>query len=105
MSIAAVERLTDAGRVLVRALDDNDVAAIEAASAAFRDAVAVVQTAGGWRDTPELKARIADAMAQAEAARLRCAYYSDAARRRLDGLAALGANVAPAIAYGRRGKL
>lgn len=105
MSLAAVDRVTEAGRVLVRALDENDVTAIEAASAAFRDAVTAIQTAGGWRDTPELKARIADAMAQAEAARLRCAYYADANRRRLDGLAALGANIAPAIAYGRSGKL
>ena len=105
MSIAAVESLIEAGRALTRALDSHDVDAIEQTSAAFRDATTAIQTAGGWRESPELKARIADAMAQAEAARLRCAYYGDAARRRLEGLAGLGANVAPAIAYGRQGKI
>ena len=105
MSIALVERLIEAGRALTRALDSHDVGAIEVTSGAFRDATAAIQTAGGWRESPELKARIADAMAQAEAARLRCAYYGDAARRSIEGLAALGANVTPAIAYGRQGNI
>jgi len=47
---------------------------------------------------------VAEALAQAEAARLRCAYYGDAARRRLDKLAALGANVPAAMTYGRTGR-
>ncbi|WP_380872543.1 hypothetical protein [Sphingomonas sp. DBB INV C78] len=79
--------------------------AIEAMSAAFNDATIAVRNAGGWHATPDLKARVAEAMAQTEAARLRCAYYGDAARRRLEGLAGLGANVTPAIAYGRQGKI
>ncbi|SNS84599.1 hypothetical protein SAMN06295912_11923 [Sphingomonas laterariae] len=102
MSLAVVERLIDAARGLTRALDLHDVAAIEAATADFRDATAAVQATGGWRETPELKARIAEAMAEADAARLRSAYYGDATRRRLEGLAALGANIPAPIAYGRR---
>ncbi|AGH48921.1 hypothetical protein G432_05970 [Sphingomonas sp. MM-1] len=105
MSIALVDRLAEAGRALAAALDRNDIAAIEAAAAGFQAATAAVGGAGGWRDTPELKARIRDALADVEAARLRCAYFGDAARRRLEKLATIGANVAAPIAYGRQGRI
>ena len=104
MSLAAVERLIHAARAFTRALDAHDVATIEAAGTDFRDATAAVRAIGGWRATPELKARVAEAMAQTEAARLRCAYYGDAARRKLDKLAALGANLPAANTYGRDGQ-
>lgn len=104
MSVATVERLIDAARAFTRALDSNDVAAIEAAGADFRAATSAVRTTGGWRETPELKARVAEAMAETEAARLRCAYYGDAARRKLDKLAALGASVPTAMTYGPSGR-
>lgn len=104
MSLAAIDRLIEAARAFTRALDSRDVSAIETAGEDFRDATSAVRSAGGWRDTPELRARVAEALAQAEAARLRCAYYGDAARRRLDKLAALGANVPAAMTYGRTGR-
>lgn len=104
MSLALVERLIDAARAFTRALDAHDVTVIETAGADFRDAAAAVQSAGGWRETPELKARVAEALAQTEAARLRCAYYGDAARRKLDKLTALGANIPAAMTYGRSGR-
>lgn len=104
MSLAAIERLTAAARDFARALDSNDVAAIEAAGVDFRDATAAVQSMGGWRETPELKAHVAEALADVEAARLRCAYYGDATRRKLDALAALGANIPAPITYDRNGQ-
>lgn len=104
MSLAAIERLIESARGFARALDSHDIAAIEAAVADFRDATASVQATGGWRETPELKARVTAALAEAEAARLRCAYYGDATGRKLDALAAMGANLPTSATYGRGGQ-
>lgn len=104
MSLATIERLVEMARDFARALDSSDVAAIEAAAVNFQDAAAAVQSAGGWRETPELKMRVTQALAEVDAARLRCAYYGDTTRRKLDALAALGADLPAAIAYDRSGR-
>lgn len=98
-------RLIAAQERLIAALDGDDAAAIEAALAEFHDGLVAVQAAAGMlRGQPGARERIEQALALAEAARIRTAYLADRTRRQLGRLAELG-RTGGALSYGRDGRL
>lgn len=104
MSAPAVERVIAQGEALVRALDAQDLAAIDAAHRVLRDTLADMAAMGGWHVRSDLQARLVHALRLLDAAKGRVNYLADSTRRRLDRLAAL--TDAPRTSpYGRRGHI
>ena len=99
MSDAALDDLIARGEALVAALDADDAGAIEAETATMRDALERVRS--GTRDP----ARLRDALAITEAARVRVAFLADVTRTRLRRIAAMSGREQGPQTYGRTGRL
>ena len=95
MSLAVLERLRSSQEELVRMLDRNDAAGIEAATAALADAVDAVRAVDGWRDDHALAATVASVAALLQGAQMRVNFLTDQVRRRGDALASLGGRFGP----------
>jgi hypothetical protein len=97
MSLASLDRLTVAHEALIRALDGNDLASIEAASRGLADAVVEVK-GEEMRPGTASRERLMSLAALAHAAQIRVNFLTDKIRRRIDAVAALrGAE--PAMTY------
>ena len=103
MSQAALEALRESSAGLIRALEGHDPAAIETATAAIGAAVDRVRAVGDWHDDVELRDGLAGLAPLLLDAQTRVNFLTDRARRRVDGLAALGARL-PVQTYGREGR-
>jgi len=88
MSVGALDRLEEAHKDLIGALDANDVESIERRVEELRTAISAVRAMGGWRETPELKDRAKRISKLGEAARIRVNFLTDMTRQRLQILAA-----------------
>ncbi len=104
MSSQALDALIAAEHALIAALDAGDAAAIETATADYRIALDQVQAIGGWRRDDAIKARAREALALADAARVRVNVLADLTRQRLRLLAA-GRGAAKAGVYSRDGRI
>ena len=102
MSEAAVDRVIASSEAFIAALDAHDIEAIESALPAFGDSIRQLKSSGGWQRSPELSARLARALALADAARTRVRYLADGNRQKLDLLAtAAGRFDCTPVTYGR----
>lgn len=88
MSVHALQRLEEAHEDLIGALDNADVEAIESKVEQLRTAISAVRSMGGWRESPDLKARAKRISQLGEAARIRVNFLTDLTRNRLDMLSA-----------------
>ncbi len=88
MSANALARLEEAHEGLIGALDGNDVESIESRLEELRTAISAVRSMGGWRESPDLKARAKRIAALGEAARIRVNFLTDLTRQRLELLSA-----------------
>ena len=103
MSEVVVERLILSSEALIAALDSHDIDAIEDAVAAFGQSVEALKVPGGWPQTANPPARLAEALKLADAARARVRYLSDRTRQRIDMLAvATGRFDCTPATYGRQ---
>ena len=83
---------------MIRALDGNDLGAIENATLALADAIASARARREWAATPEVRERLLSLAALAQAAQIRVNFLTDTIRRRVNAMAALrGAE--PAMTY------
>ena len=87
MTEAAIDRLIGSSEALVAALDAHDIDAIEGALPAFGASIEQLKSSGGWQRSPELSARLARALALADAARTRVRYLADRTTQQIDMLA------------------
>jgi hypothetical protein len=98
MGIAVLDRLASCHEALIRALDGDDLGAIETATLALADAVGSARAEQDWTATPNLKERLLSLAALAQAAQIRVNFLTDTIRRRVNAMAALrGAE--PAMTY------
>ena len=98
MSLAVLDRLAACHEALIRALDGNDLGAIEGATLSLADAVASARARQDWAATPEIRERLLSLAALAQAAQIRVNFLTDTIRRRVNAMAALrGAE--PAMTY------
>ncbi len=98
MQLALLDSLASAHEALIRALDGDDLAGIERATAGLAEAVHEARRQGDWTATPALKERLLSLAALAQAAQIRVNFLTDMIRRRVDAAAALrGAQ--PQITY------
>lgn len=95
MNLSALDLLRDAFSGLRAALDGDDIAALNAATARVRDAAMQVRASGAWHDEPALRERLTSLLPLIEAARIRVHFLSDQARRHMDLLAERGATAGP----------
>jgi hypothetical protein len=84
MSVNALARLEQAHEGLIGALDGSDVESIESKLEELRGAISEVRSMGGWRESPDLKARAQRIAALGEAARIRVNFLTDLTRQRLE---------------------
>ena len=103
MSGNALARLRAAHEGLIGALDGNDVESIEAKLEELRTAISEVRSMGGWRESPDLKARARRISQLGEAARVRVNFLTDLTRQRLDMLSSVRGE-AIAGAYSHTGR-
>ena len=97
MQLAILDTLSRSHEALIRALDGDDLAGIEQATAALAEAVHGARR-HDWHSTPDLKERLLSLAALAQAAQIRVNFLTDMIRRRVDAAAALrGAQ--PATVY------
>jgi len=101
MSLAVLDRLASSHEALIRALDGNDLHAIESATLALADAVASARAQQGWASTPAVKERLLSLAALAQAAQIRVNFLTDTIRRRVNAMAALRGSE-PAMTYLRQ---
>ena len=98
MSLIVLDRLASCHEALIRALDGNDLEAIETATLALADAVGSARANHDWASTPEIRERLLSLAALAQAAQIRVNFLTDTIRRRVNAMAALrGAE--PAMTY------
>ena len=98
MSLAVLDRLASCHEALIRALDGNDLEAIEGATLALADAIGSARANREWAATPEVRERLLSLAALAQAAQIRVNFLTDIIRRRVNAMAALrGAE--PAMTY------
>jgi hypothetical protein len=103
MSLAVLDRLASCHEALIRALDGNDLEAIETATLALADAVASARARQDWAATPENREKLLSLTALAQAAQIRVNFLTDTIRRRVNAMAALrGAE--PAMTYQPHGR-
>jgi hypothetical protein len=100
MSAAVLDSVYDAFAALRDALDGDDIARVDAATARVGRAVAEMRGVGAWRDEPEVRARLASLLPLMEAARIRTSVLADQTRQRIAMLAERGVVHAP-LTYGR----
>ena len=89
MQLAILDALAGSHEALIRALDGDDLAEIERATAALAEAVHETRRHDGWRSAPGLKERLLSLAALAQAAQIRVNFLTDMIRRRVDAAAAL----------------
>jgi hypothetical protein len=103
MTAALIDRVIEAQAVLIIALDNGAVDAIESATRQLSDALADVRTTGAWLACDATGDRVSHAMRQADAARTRVNYLADRTRQSLGRIAAArGMNAGQT--YDARGK-
>ncbi|MDX3900043.1 MAG: hypothetical protein QHC40_05975 [Sphingobium sp.] len=100
LGLAAIDDLIASFDSLRAAMDEQDAAAIDAASAQVARSAAAVRAIGAWRDEPAVKDRLTQLRPQVESLRVRSHLMADHAAQRLSLLAAHGAETAP-LTYGR----
>jgi hypothetical protein len=105
MSLAALDRLLAGATALNDALDRDDLPGLTIALVEFGDAVEAVKAVAGWRETPDLLRKLAEALAFADAARVRVNFLTDRARRRLELLGVTAGTAPRAALYSREGRL
>lgn len=88
MQLAILDGLAKSHEALIRALDGDDLSAIEQATAALAEAVHEARR-HDWHSTPDLKERLLSLAALAQAAQIRVNFLTDMIRRRVDAAAAL----------------
>ena len=88
MQLAILDALAGSHEALIRALDGDDLAEIERATAALAGAVNDARH-HDWRSAAELKERLLSLAALAQAAQIRVNFLTDMIRRRVDAAAAL----------------
>lgn len=88
MQLAVLDALAGSHEALIRALDGDDLAEIERATAALAEAVHEARR-HDWHSTPDLKERLLSLAALAQAAQIRVNFLTDMIRRRVDAAAAL----------------
>lgn len=88
MQLAMLDALAQSHEALIRALDGDDLAGIEQATAALAEAVHEARR-HDWHSTPDLKERLLSLAALAQAAQIRVNFLTDMIRRRVDAAAAL----------------
>lgn len=98
--IASLEKLQAAFAELRRALDSQDAAQINAATAIVKAATDDVRSHGAWKMDPALKQKIEALRPMIESARVRVNLASDDVRQRISHLAQSGAEGTP-LTYGR----
>ena len=98
MSLDVLDRLASCHEALIRALDGNDLSAIETATLALADAVASARAGRDWASTPDVKERLLSLAALAQAAQIRVNFLTDTIRRRVNAMAALRGSE-PAMTY------
>jgi hypothetical protein len=89
MSLAVLDRLASCHEALIRALDGDDLQAIESATLALADAVASARAHQDWVSSPDLRERLLNLAALAQAAQIRVNFLTDTIRRRVNAMAAL----------------
>ena len=89
MQLALLDARPASHEALIRALDGDDLAEIERATAALAEAVARGTRAMRLAATPGLKERLLSLAALAQAAQIRVNFLTDMIRRRVDAAAAL----------------
>jgi hypothetical protein len=87
VSETALNRMIASSEALIAALDAHDIDAIESALLAFGESVGHLKSSGNWQSSPELSARIRQALALADSARTRVRFLADSNRQRIDMLA------------------
>jgi len=97
MQIAILDALAGAHEALIRALDGDNLAEIERATAALAEAVQEARRHEGWQGAPGLKERLLSLAALAQAAQIRVNFLTDMIRRRVDAAAALRGALPSAI--------
>lgn len=90
MSLVVLERLAGAHEALIRALDGNDLAAIDAATAELAAAVSEAGVLESLRAESDARERLHSLAALAIAAQQRVNFLTDRMRGRVAALAALG---------------
>ena len=88
MSLESLRRLQEAHENLISALDEQDVDTIETRLEQLRSAIALVKSAGGWRDCEQARERAQRIRNLGEAARVRVNFLTDRTAQRLQMLAA-----------------
>jgi hypothetical protein len=89
MQLALLDALATSHEALIRALDGDDLAEIERATAALAEAVHDARRQQDWAGTPGMKERLLSLAALAQAAQIRVNFLTDMIRRRVDAAAAL----------------
>ena len=89
MQLSLLDALAGTHEALIRALDGDDLAEIERATAALAEAVHDARRHEGWQSAPGLKERLLSLAALAQAAQIRVNFLTDMIRRRVDAAAAL----------------
>ena len=89
MQLAVLDALATSHEALIRALDGDDLAGIEQATAALAEAVHAARRQDDWAGTPGMKERLLNLAALAQAAQIRVNFLTDMIRRRVDAAAAL----------------
>jgi hypothetical protein len=90
MSLVLLDRLAGAHEALIRALDGNDLAAIEGATAALAVAVSEAGGLDSLHADPQARERLHSLATLAVAAQQRVNFLTDRMRGRVAALAALG---------------
>lgn len=101
MADGALDRLNRAVDALIRALDIDDIAALESAIASVPPALDASCVPGAWAPTPDNKALVKTLGEKLDGARLRVAVLGDLGRRRLDSLALAGVATGSGATYRR----
>ena len=89
MQLAILDALAGSHEALIRALDGDDLAEIERATAALAEAVHEVRRHDGWQQAPGMKERLLSLAALAQAAQIRVNFLTDMIRRRVNAAAAV----------------
>ncbi|MBV9840474.1 MAG: hypothetical protein JOY99_02880 [Sphingomonadaceae bacterium] len=105
MSLALVETLIESEKALIAALDADDVGAIERETQAFRNALEQLGPTNALADASALQPLAREALALADAARVRVAFLADATRRRIDMLATATGRGPAVTVYASNGRL
>ena len=98
MQLAILDALASSHEALIRALDGDDLAGIEQATAALAEAVHEARRHDDWQKAPGLRERLLSLAALAQAAQIRVNFLTDTIRRRVNAMAALRGSE-PAMTY------